>query len=121
MKKIMKVLVEYEKISRKLINLNKSFIYVHEKVPVAIKNKIRRITGIAIGVFPFTYLGFLIYYRRRKRSHFEELVQEVRRIILAWHNRFLTYGGRYILIKSVLQSVPVYLMSTMNPPKGVNN
>lgn len=33
----------------------------------------------------------------------------------------LTYGKRYVLIAHVLQSMPIYLMSAINPPKGVIN
>lgn len=40
---------------------------------------------------------------------------------MTWHSKLLTYGGRYILICSILQSMPIYLMSAMNPPKGVIN
>lgn len=117
----MNVLVEYEKVAGQLINLSKSFLYIHEKVPLAVKNRIRRFKGIAIGSFPFTYLRYPIYYGKRKKSYFEDLIQKVKRRILVWHSRFLTYGGRYILIKSVLESLPIYLMSSMNPPKGVND
>lgn len=31
----------------------------------------------------------------------------------------LSSGGRYILVKHVLQSLPIYQMSVMNPPKGL--
>lgn len=33
----------------------------------------------------------------------------------------LTFGGRHTLIKHVLQSLPIYLMYSINPPKGVIN
>ncbi|KAG5612985.1 hypothetical protein H5410_024266 [Solanum commersonii] len=34
-------------------------------------------------------------------------------------NKWLSYGGKYILISNVLQSMPIYLLSAMNPPKRV--
>ncbi|KAG5600136.1 hypothetical protein H5410_031506 [Solanum commersonii] len=36
-------------------------------------------------------------------------------------NRFLTFGGKIILINHVLQSMPIYMISTINPPKSVLN
>lgn len=36
-----------------------------------------------------------------------------------WQNRMLTKGGKAVLIKFVLQSMPVHLFSAMNPPKTV--
>ncbi|WMV13941.1 hypothetical protein MTR67_007326 [Solanum verrucosum] len=120
-KKIMAVLNKYEKISGQLINLTKSYMYFHEKVSIAVRNRIRRTTRIGVGSFPFTYLGCPMFYGRKKICHFEELVKKVSRRVMAWHSRLLTYGGKYVLVCNVLQSMPIYLMSAMNPPKGVIN
>lgn len=38
---------------------------------------------------------------------------------MSWQNKLLTFGGRYILIRHVLQSMPINTLSAMNPPKGV--
>ncbi|KAF3676769.1 hypothetical protein FXO37_05170 [Capsicum annuum] len=40
-RKMMNVLVEFEKVSGQLINLSKIFLYIHEKVPLEVKNIIR--------------------------------------------------------------------------------
>lgn len=39
--------------------------------------------------------------------------------IMGWQNKLLSYGGRYILIRHVLQSIPIYTLSAMNTPKGL--
>jgi len=70
MKKMMKVLRGYEKVSGQMVNLDKSLVYLHEKVSIGICSKIRRITGIKQGSFPFTYLGCPIFYGRKNISHF---------------------------------------------------
>ncbi|XP_049389010.1 uncharacterized protein LOC125853369 [Solanum stenotomum] len=36
-----------------------------------------------------------------------------------WQNKLMSFGGRYILIAHVLQSIPVYWLATMNPPKSI--
>lgn len=38
-----------------------------------------------------------------------------------WQNQLLSFRGRYILIKHVLQSMPLYLLSATNPPASVIN
>lgn len=119
MKKMMKVLKDYEMVSGQLINLTKSFLYLHEKVPIADCIRIRRVTGIGQGSFPFIYLGCPIFYGRRRKDHFEELLKKVRKRIMLWQKKLLSFGGRFILVAHVLQSMPVYLLTTMNPPKGV--
>lgn len=50
-RKMMGVLNKYERVSGHLINLNKSFVYLHEKIPTIMKNKIRMWTEIGIGSF----------------------------------------------------------------------
>lgn len=54
-KMIMQVLKGYENVSRQLINLSKSFMYLHEKTSMAIGRRLRRWTGIGQRLFPFTY------------------------------------------------------------------
>lgn len=53
-KKMMKVLQKYEKVFDQLINLSKSSIYLQEKVPLTDKQRLKRLTDIAIENFPFT-------------------------------------------------------------------
>ncbi|KAL0421098.1 UNVERIFIED_CONTAM: hypothetical protein Slati_3132700 [Sesamum latifolium] len=36
-----------------------------------------------------------------------------------WEKKFLSYGSRLLLIKSVLLSMPIHLLSVTKPPKGV--
>ncbi|KAK4731700.1 hypothetical protein R3W88_024688 [Solanum pinnatisectum] len=45
-KKMMKVLRDYEYVSGQLINLSKSFLYLHEKVPIGDCSRIREVTEI---------------------------------------------------------------------------
>lgn len=70
-KKMMTVLRQYEDVLGQLINPDKSLIYLHKKVPISICHKIKRWTGIKQGKFPFTYLGYSIFYGRKKNMHFE--------------------------------------------------
>lgn len=63
---MMTMLRQYEDVSGQLINLDKSFLCLHEKVPISICHKIRRWTEIRQGKFSFTYLGYLIFYGRKK-------------------------------------------------------
>lgn len=118
-RKMIRVLQRYENVPGQLINLSKSYIYLHVKVLMANKHKIRRLAGISIGSFPFTYLGCPIFYERQKKIYFEEIVNNLAKRILSWHSKLLTYGGRYVLLCNVLQFMPIYLMSAMSPPKGI--
>ncbi|XP_015159074.1 uncharacterized protein [Solanum tuberosum] len=119
--KMMGVLREYEKISGQMINLNKSFFYLHDNTPLIVGIRLRRITGIRQGSFPFTYLGCPVYYERKKTSYFEEMIRKAQKRIMTWQNKWLSYGCRIILIANVLQSMPIYLLSAINPPKKITD
>ncbi|KAK6773728.1 hypothetical protein RDI58_028966 [Solanum bulbocastanum] len=41
--------------------------------------------------------------------------------INSWWNRLLFFGGKYILISHVFQSMPIYLLLVMSPPVNVIN
>lgn len=72
-----------------------------------------------MGILPFTYLGCSVLYGRRRVVHYEELLRKIVRRIGSWHNKFLTFRGKLILVKHVLHSMPLYLLSVLNPPKKV--
>ncbi|XP_060210567.1 uncharacterized protein LOC132637503 [Lycium barbarum] len=119
LKKMMKRLRKYEKASGQLVNTDKSCYYTHHKVSAIVNNKIKRHTNMRNGSFPFTYFGCPVFYGRRKLIYYEDLIKKLTKRIFSWQNRLLSFGGRYVLVNHVLQTMPVYLMSAMNPPSGV--
>ncbi|XP_059310243.1 uncharacterized protein LOC132061439 [Lycium ferocissimum] len=121
LKKMIKVLGDYEKLPGQLVNNEKSSFYLYKKAPTNIVSRVRRKTGMRKGSFPFTYLGCLIFYGRRKIVYYESLIKKVMNMVMSSQNRLLSFGGRYILIAHVLQTMPIYLLSAMNPLKGVIN
>jgi len=118
-RKMMQILRNYEMVSGQMNHLNKNLVYLHEKVPIGVCNRIRRLTEIRQGSFPFIYFGCPIFYGRKNKSHFESLVKKIIKRLISWQNKLLSFGGRYILIAHVLQTMPNYLLSAMNPPKSV--
>lgn len=44
----------YEEISGQLINKSKNFFYSHEKTPLIFPTRLRKLTGIRQGEYPFT-------------------------------------------------------------------
>lgn len=115
---MMTVLRNYEQVSGQLINKSKSLFYLHDKVPLIFTVRLRKLVGIRNGEFRVTYLGCPVYYGK-KRAYYEDNIRKLSRRILAWQNRFLTFGGKLVLIKHVRKSMPIYLLLAMCPPKGV--
>ncbi|XP_049362737.1 uncharacterized protein LOC125827465 [Solanum verrucosum] len=115
--KMMMVLWRYEEVSGQLINMAKSYFYLHEKTPLICSIRLRKLTGIRQWEFPVTYLGCPVFYGRKKSSYFEDLMRKVARRILSWQNKFLSFGGKFILINHVLQSMPMHILAALTPPK----
>lgn len=57
----MNVLRDYEKISGQLINKEKSSFYLHDNTPLIAAIRLRRLSGIRQGSFPFKYQGCLVF------------------------------------------------------------
>ncbi|XP_060182538.1 uncharacterized protein LOC132612249 [Lycium barbarum] len=116
---IMNVFTEYEQASGQLINKAKSSVYLHDRVDEEIFRQVERVTGIARKEFPVIYLGCPIYYARSKMSFYSELIAKVRNRLQGWKGKLLSFGGRAILLKHVLQAMPMHLLSAVDPPSFV--
>ncbi|KAH0712316.1 hypothetical protein KY289_008275 [Solanum tuberosum] len=116
---MMRVVREYEVASGQMINLDKSLFYLHEEALVRVCNRIKRLTDITQRNFPFIYLGCPMFYGRKNKSHFKDLLKKMIKRLSLWQNKLLSFGARYILITHVLQSIPVYLLSAINSLIGV--
>ncbi|KAK4723692.1 hypothetical protein R3W88_026471 [Solanum pinnatisectum] len=65
-RKMIGVLRHYEYISGQMVNLSKSLVYLHDNTPLIVGMRLRRITEIKQGSFPFIYLGCPVFYGRKK-------------------------------------------------------
>lgn len=50
---------------------------------------------------------------------FEPLIQKIKRKVEGWFNNLLSLGGKLILLKHILNSIPIYTLSACIPPKSV--
>nr|XP_027108979.1 uncharacterized protein LOC113728817 [Coffea arabica] len=111
LKVIMQVLEAYQRCSGQLINVLKTCYLVHPSLPPARRRVIERITKFTWQPFPIRYLGCPLYFGRCKSSYFGEACQSILGRIISWKSRMLSFGGKIVLIKHVLASMPVHLMS----------
>lgn len=65
------------------------------------------------------YLGVPIYSGNKKTSHFQPLIEKVRKKLLGGNISRLSHGGRLLLIQSILCSLPAYLLQVLLPPLSV--
>ncbi|PNX66913.1 cysteine-rich receptor-like protein kinase, partial [Trifolium pratense] len=68
------------------------------------------------GRLPFLYLGLPIGGDLRKLQFWYPLVDRIRNRLSGWKCKNLSVGGRLVLLKSVLSSIPVYFLSFFKAP-----
>ncbi|XP_070032252.1 uncharacterized protein [Nicotiana tomentosiformis] len=96
--KIMAILGRYEQVSGQLINKAKRSYYMHANVAHALFQRVGDITGFAQGEFPFTYLGCPIFYNRRRKDYYDDLVKKIKAKLHSWKGKLLSFGGKATLI-----------------------
>jgi hypothetical protein len=69
----------------------------------------------------FCYLGYFLKTGAQRAADWDWLVTRVSNKINLWCNRWLSLGGRYILVKSVLEGQNVYWMSMEALPRIILN
>jgi hypothetical protein len=69
--------------------------------------------------YSFRYLGYFLKTNCYKAEVWHWLIKKFERRIDHWCNRWLSLGGRLVLIKVVLEIQPVYWMSLATVPNSV--
>ncbi|KAJ0812657.1 putative RNA-directed DNA polymerase [Helianthus annuus] len=70
-------------------------------------------------VLPFTYLGLKVGANMNRISNWQPVYYIFRNRLAKWKSNMLSIGGRVVLIKSVLESLPCYYFSLYKAPKKV--
>ena len=75
--------------------------------------------GCNAGEYPFRYLGIPMHHRQLLNSEWNKVEERFEKKLSYWKAKYLPYGGRLVLLNSVLSSLPMYMMSFFEIPKGV--
>ncbi|XP_055824413.1 uncharacterized protein LOC129892924 [Solanum dulcamara] len=118
---ITKTLQLYKATSGQFINKDKSQSMIPLNTPSDIVDRVSKITGYNCTNGPITYLGCPLYIGGQRIIYFTSIVSKVISRIRGWQTKVLSYGGRVTLVKSVLQSIPIHLLSAISPTKTTIN
>lgn len=113
---IKEVLACYALATGQLINPAKCSIMFGDSLPASIRDDIKLILQITSTSFEDKYLGFPIPEGRINRGKFQSLQEKIWKRMIKWGKSLLSIGGKEVLIKAVLQAIPVYVMGLFKLP-----
>jgi hypothetical protein len=112
------VLVLFELMSGLKVNFHKSML-VGVNISDSWLNEAASALRCRVGKIPFLYLGLPIGGDPRRLGFWEPVLARIRNRLSGWKSRFLSFGGRLILLKSVLTSLLVYALSFFKAPSCI--
>ncbi|MCI37150.1 putative non-LTR retroelement reverse transcriptase [Trifolium medium] len=65
-----------------------------------------------IGRTSFKYLGLPVGANLRKMSTWMPMLNVIRGRLGSWGHKYISLGGRIVLINAVLSSIPIYYLSS---------
>jgi ribonuclease HI len=102
--------------SGQAISLPKSEIFYSRNVSDALKNNITNILQVRAVLGTSKYLGMPSMIGRDRTATFAYIKDRVWQRINSWSSKWLSKAGREVMIKSVLQAIPSYVMSLFQLP-----
>jgi hypothetical protein len=115
-----RILCLFSKATGLMINLDKSSFLSHavdDEMQYQIKDLFNiHVIDLELG---FKYLGFFLKPNCYATSDWIWLIQKVEKKIGLWCHRWISLGGRLILVKVVLEGLPVYWLSVTRIPREI--
>lgn len=111
------ILTRYEKASGQMINIDKSALFFSPNVNLDFRSVISNLIGMLVVENLGRYLGVPTKFTRKKRDDFRDIKQRVWQTLQGWKHKYFSVDGKEVLIKSVAQSIPTYIMSCFRLPK----
>ncbi|KAI5447832.1 hypothetical protein KIW84_015326 [Lathyrus oleraceus] len=108
----------FELVSGLCINLKKSKLYgVH--VEDFILESASSFLACKLEKIPFTFLGIPIGGNHRRRLFWSMMLSKMKKRLSGWRGKQLSLGGKVTLLNSVINNLPIFLLSFFKAPKCV--
>ena len=111
------VLIFFEAITGLKVDVGKS-----EIVPVGEVGNLHALAHVLccrVGNLPMNYLGMPLGAHYKDPSIWNSILHKMERRLSGWKQLYLSKGGRLILLKSTLSSLPTYFLSLFTIPQAV--
>lgn len=97
----------------------KSSVYFSPNCMPLVRTMIRCVLQISREALSAKYLGLPMALGRLTDRQFDHIVERARSRVQGWCEKKLSYAGKEVLLKSVVQALPAYSMSCFKLTKGL--
>jgi len=112
------LLCAFEQLSGLKINFHKSELFCYGAAN-ANQFEYTQFFGCNVGSFPFRYIGISMHHRKPMNKDWKHVEEIFQKRLSGWRSKMLSVGGRLVLINSVLSSLPMFMMSFFEIPRGI--
>jgi hypothetical protein len=113
------VINQYCYASGQAVNLNKSGIFFSKDCPPSLKENMKRELRVPKLERTGKYLGLPSDLGASKKQMFGWILNRINIKLEGWKERLISKAGKEILLKSVVQAVPQYVMSVFKIPVSI--
>ncbi|KAM1981033.1 hypothetical protein ACFX15_037578 [Malus domestica] len=106
----------YCRASGQQISLQKSVVYFGVNTPAHLSSELCNILDMPKVEDPGKYLGLPSIWGRSKKEALQFIKERILTKIAGWKRRFLSQAGKEVLIKAVIQTIPMYTMCVFRLP-----
>ena len=112
-------LLSYQECSGQMMYKGKSRVFFLKNCPLNIRQAISTELGIPTLSEDVKYLGNPMFIGKNKMASFNEIKEKVLKRMEGWMSRSLSKTGRATRIRSAVQNIPVYSMSSHKLPSSI--
>ena len=84
-----------------------------------VKQRVKTILSVQSEVWQASYLGMPSWVGKSPSNTFNFLPERMWKVVRGWSDRPLSRAGKEVMLKSVIQAIPVYVMSCFRLPAGI--
>ena len=118
---VMDILTTYEAASGQKLNMDKSEMSFSRNIDLEKRNLLQMKLSFKAVEGHDKYLGLPTYIGSSKKQVFQVIQDRIWKKLKGWKENYLSQAGREVLIKSIAQAIPTYVMQCFSLPKSILN